>query len=78
MYSQHTKDGKNDQPKDAKNKHRHGRLYVKNRLTNIINDLPRTRRLGIDKTDHRLHCCLLAEPRLVGVLSFSTVEQMTP
>ena len=59
MYSQHTKDGKNDQPKDANINHRN-------------------RRLGIDKTDHRLHCYLLAEPRLVEVLSFSTVEQMTP
>ena len=58
MYSQHTKDGKNDQPKDANINHRN-------------------RRLGIDKTDHRLHCYLLAEPRLVEVLGYSTVEQMT-
>ena len=67
----------NNQPKDAKNKPQLGGLYVKTRLANLVNDLPRTLVLGYVKTVYVLHVYLLADPRLAEAIDYSTVVPLT-
>ena len=73
----HSQYQSNNQPKDDKNKPWLCGLYVKTRLTNLVNNLPRTLVFGIVKTVYRLHVYLLADPRLAEALDYSTVVPLT-